>query len=162
MSLDVTTPDPPVIDGANEDQYEPDGSKHGELQTYLDGEENAWEEGFSEWAAETPLSEASYRALLDLGLIADLDFFWESETGEVGYESPEIDEGWKGRHPELDSWATVSAINEELDELGETVAGILTDYYVAWASESNVTETFGEQYNGRDDALSENERSRDE
>ncbi|WP_266076991.1 hypothetical protein [Haladaptatus caseinilyticus] len=162
MSLDVSTPDAPTIDGEREDQYEPDGAKRSDLQEYLDGEENAWEEGFSEWAAETPLSEESYRIILELGLLDRLDFFWDAETEEVRYESPEIGDGWLNLHPSLDSWSAVSEINEELDDLGETVAGVLTDYYVAWEAEKEVTKTFGDQYNGRDDALSENERDRDE
>ncbi|SIR05724.1 hypothetical protein SAMN05421858_1272 [Haladaptatus litoreus] len=162
MSLDVSTPDAPTIDGEREDQYEPDGENRGDLQEYLDGEENAWEEGFREWAAETPLSEESYRVLLDLDLLSDLDFFWDEESEEVQYESPEIENDWEELHPSLDSWSQVSEINEELDELGETVAGVLSDYYVAWDEEAEVTETFGEQYNARDDALPENERNRDE
>ncbi|GAA0200613.1 hypothetical protein ACFFQF_01165 [Haladaptatus pallidirubidus] len=162
MSLDVSTPDPPIIDGEREDQYEPDGEKRGDLQAYLDGEENAWEEGFGEWAAETSLSADSYRVLLDLDLLTELDFFWDEEATEVRYESPEIGENWEGQHPLLDSWSRVSEINEELDELGETVAGVLSDYYVAWEEERDMTETFGEQYNARDDDLRENERNRNE
>ncbi|WP_435153603.1 hypothetical protein [Haladaptatus sp. DFWS20] len=161
MSLDVSTPDAPTIDGESEDQYEPDGAKRSDLQEYLDGDENAWEEGFSEWASETSLSEDSYRIILELGLLNELDFFWDTETEEVGFESPEIGDDWKDRHPQLETWSTVSEINEEMDELGETVAGTLSDYYIAWEAEREVTETFGEQYNGRDDALSENERDRE-
>ena len=161
MSLDVPTPTAPTIyREARDEQYESDVDKRADLQSYLDDEENAWEEGFSDWADETALSVDAYRIALDLGFIEEFDFYWSPEREEVEYETPEIPDEWedKERYAEVDSWSTVSAINEELDELGETVAGLLTDYYVEWGSERDIVETFGDQYNGRDDAMPENIR----
>lgn len=161
MSLDVATPDAPTVyEETRDDQYESDVDKRADLQTYLDGEENAWEEGFDDWASETALSVDTYEIVLDLGLIEAFDFYWNPEEEEIEYEAPEIPDDWedKSRYVEIDSWSTVSAINEEMDELGETVAGLLTDYYVDWETERDIVETFGDQYNGRDDAMPENIR----
>lgn len=161
MSLDVATPTAPTIyREARDEQYESDVDKRADLQSYLDDEENAWEEGFSDWADETALSMDDYQIVLDLGFIEEFDFYWSPEREEVEYETPEIPDDWedKERYEEVDSWSTVSAVNEELDELGETVAGLLTDYYVEWGSERDIVETFGDQYNGRDDAMPENIR----
>jgi hypothetical protein len=161
MSLDVDTPTAPTIyEETRDDQYESDVDKRADLQDYLDGVENAWEEGFETWADETALSDDTYRAVLDLGLIEEFDFYWNPELEEVEYEAPEIPDDWeeRRRYADLDSWSTVSAINEEMDDLGETVAGILDDYYVEWGTERDVVETFGDQYNGRDDEIPENIR----
>ncbi|EFW92439.1 hypothetical protein ZOD2009_09028 [Haladaptatus paucihalophilus DX253] len=161
MSLDVTTPAAPTIyELTRDDQYESDVHKRADLQTYLDGEENAWHEGFSAWAAETALSVDAYHIALDLGCIAAFDFYWDPELEEVAYEAPEIPDDWedRSRYADIDSWSTVSAINEEMDALGETVAGVLTEYYVDWESERDIVETFGDQYNGRDDAMPEHIR----
>lgn len=161
MSLDVDVPAAPTIyEETRDDQYESDVDKRADLQAYLNGVENAWEEGFETWADETALSDDAYRAVLDLGLIEEFDFYWNPEMEEVEYEAPEIPDDWeeRGRYADLDSWSTVSAINEEMDDLGETVAGILDDYYVEWGTERDVVETFGDQYNGRDDEMPENVR----
>lgn len=120
--------------------------------------------GFSEWAAETPLAEDEYRTIRELDLIESFDFHWDEAAGEVAYDAPEIPQNWEAieRFSIVDSWSTVSAINEELDALGETVAGVLTDYYVDWETEEHVVETFGEQFNARDDVLTEAQDEREE
>ena len=100
------------------------------------------------------LSEETYDLVLEFGFIEELNFFWDEEFDEVRYEAPEIPDDWKTRdeYSMLDSWSTVSSINEEVDRLGETVANLLTDYYVDWETEADIVETYGDQYNGRDDA----------
>jgi hypothetical protein len=154
----VSVPEPPTVYRETRDEeYVTDASKRADIQEYFDGMENAWEEGFSEWASETTLTEDEYRLLTDLDLLETLDWSWDETAGRVTYETGRIPADWKTL-PEfdaIDSWSTVSAINEELDELGRTVAGILTDYYVAWEAEDRVVKTFGDQYNGRDDVLTD-------
>lgn len=48
------------------------------------------------------------------------------------------------------------------EELGQTATGTLTDYNVAWVSEDRIVQTFGDQFNGRDDALTDSQNASDE
>lgn len=165
MSLNVPTPDPPAIyRGFRDEEYQSDISKRADIQEYFDGMENAWGEAFGEWASETGLTEGEYRAMLDLGFLASLDFHYDELAREVTYEAPQIPDDWKtvDKFSALDSWSTVSAINEEIDELGETVAGVLTNYYIAWESEADVVETFGNQFNARDEVLTDMQNARED
>jgi hypothetical protein len=165
MSLDVLPPEPPTVyRETRDDEYHADVSKRADVQEYMDGVENAWEEGFGEWASETSLTEAEYRVMTDLGFVEELDFRWDEETRQVTYFAPRIPDDWQTneRFSTVDSWSTVSVINEEVDDLGETVAGVLTDYYVAWESEERVVKTFGDQFNGRDDVLTDTQNAREE
>lgn len=156
MSLEVPTPEAPTIyDETRGDEYEPDAAQRANLQAYFETED-AWVEGFTEWATTTPLTEREYAIIDDLKMIRDFDFYWDPETEHVEYEAPEIPDTWETQdvHRDLDTWSTVSAINEELDALGRSVADLLTDYYVDWEAED---ELFGEQFNARDDVVPESE-----
>lgn len=160
MSVDITTPDSPRVYRENRDEeYVPSETRRADIQDYLDGSENAWQEGFGDWASETTISDESFLLLGTLGMFERFDFRWEPETGRVDYDAPRIPVDWQttDRYSALDSWDTVSEINEELDDLGETVAGVLSDYYLAWETDSYVVDTFGSQFNGYEDGHDENE-----
>ena len=164
MSLDVSTPDPPsVYRTARDEEYETDASKRADIQAYLVGSENAWEEGFSQWAVETSLAEDEYRLILEAGLLDEFDFYWDDEAGSVSYTAPDVPGDWETnpRFSWIDSWSTASAVDETLDDLGETVAGVLTDYFLAWEEEAHVVDTFGSQFNGRDDVLTDVQDARE-
>jgi len=165
MSLDVTPPDPPRIFDETREEYEYDEARRADVQAFFENE-NAWGEGFEEWAEETRLSAAEYAAVRELGLIRTFDFHWDADAERVAYDAPAIPDDWADRDypPVLDSWATVSKVNEELDDLGRTVADLLTDYYVDWRAreelDSEYRQLFGEQFNARDDDVSEDELER--
>jgi hypothetical protein len=141
MSLDVTVPAPPTLDRVDPNEYDDadvvgdTDYKRDELEALL--REGAWEEAFTEWAAETGLDEREFGIVTDLGMIEQFDFFWDSFAERVGYHAPGIPEDWKERnyHPELDSWGTVSGINAALTELGQIVCDVLLDEYVDWETE---------------------------
>jgi len=168
MSLDVPTPDPPDVyrEDRDEEYVEEvaEGSRRADIEEYLAGSENAWAEGFDEWATETSLAEDEYRAVAEAGLLEEFDFYWDDEAEIVGFSAPEIPDGWETdpRFSWVDSWSTASAVTEELDDLGETVAGVLTDYFLAWEDEDHVVDTFGVQFNGRDDVLTDVENARED
>jgi hypothetical protein len=153
MHPDVSTPDPPTVSRASRDDGYADGAKRADIQAYLAGTENAWDEGFSEWAAETSLTEAAYRAVAAVGLFDEFDFYWDETADRVAYTAPQLrsDPETTRRLSALDTGESASAIDEELDELGATVAGVLTAYFVGWEADSDVVDTFGSQYNARDD-----------
>jgi len=141
MSLDVEPPEPPELEEMNPNEYE-DAEiigeteyRRDELETFLN--EGAWETAFSEWAAETDLTEESFEIAMDLELIQRFDFFWDSHADRVGYHAPGIPENWKEReyHPALDSWGTVSSINASLTELGQRVCEVLKAEYIDWETE---------------------------
>ncbi|WP_255149691.1 hypothetical protein [Halorarius halobius] len=141
MALHVSPPEPPELESQfDADAYDDvevmgDDYRREELQEYL--EAGAWAEAFDEWAAHTELDEDDWRVVSDLDLVAEFDFFWDDFADRVGYHAPGLPEDWKQRdlHPGLDSWATVSAINAALTELGRTVSDHLKDEYIEWESE---------------------------
>ena len=141
MSLDVDLPSPPtLVDEVDPEEYEDvtvvaDADyRREELETYLT--EGAWEEAFTEWAAETDMTVQEFEIAKDLDLIQQFDFFWDDFADRVGYHAPGIPEDWRSRdlHPELQSWGTVSSINASLTELGQHVCDILKERYIEWES----------------------------
>ncbi|WP_137290323.1 hypothetical protein [Natronorubrum halophilum] len=160
MVLDAEPPSPPSLAVEDAEEYEIDRYQHEKLAEYL--EQGAWEEGFSEWMPGTDLTATEYAIVRDLDLVDDFEFIWNDDIDEVDHLAPTIPEDWTDRkvHPDLDSTVTVDLIETELDDLGEIVADVLTDYYVDWEDEQDV---FGPQFNAQDDSLSEAEYSdRDE
>lgn len=141
MSLDVAPPDPPALEGIDPNEYEDaevvgdTDYKRDELEAFL--REGAWEESFEQWAAETGMSESDFEIMLDLEMIEQFDFFWDSFAERVGYHAPGIPEDWKERnfHPDIESWGTVSSINASLTELGQIVCDVLKDEYIDWETE---------------------------
>ncbi|MFT4946873.1 MAG: hypothetical protein ACI8TL_001110, partial [Natronomonas sp.] len=99
MSLDVAVPDPPELEGMDPNEYDDaevvgdTDYKRDELERFLD--EGAWEEAFEQWAAETEMTEADFEIMLDLAMIEQFDFFWDSFAERVGYHAPGIPENWK-------------------------------------------------------------------
>jgi hypothetical protein len=141
MALDVPVPDPPELAAVDPNEYEDadvvgDAEyRRAEIEEFLAA--GAWEEAFTEWAAETSLDERAYGIVRDLALLAEFDFFWDAFAGRVGYHAPGIPEDWQERdyHPALDSWGTVSGINAALTELGQTVCDVLLAAYIEWETE---------------------------
>ncbi|WP_148415868.1 hypothetical protein [Haloferax sp. KTX1] len=139
--LDVPVPDPPSLPTVDPNQYDDaqvaaDADfKRAELEEFL--EAGAWADAFEAWAAETPVTEAQWEVVLDLGLLTYFDFFWDDFADRVGYHAPGIPEDWKERelHPDLTSWGEVSSINAGLTELGQEVCDVLKDDYIDWESE---------------------------
>ncbi|WP_410767465.1 hypothetical protein [Haloferax sp. DFSO60] len=165
MGLDVPTPNPPSsYREARDDEYVSDGTRRAEIRAYLTGTENAWGEGFTEWTIDTSLTETEYDVVVELGLLAEFDFYWDDERQRIEYTAPKIPDDWETSETfdSFDSWETVSAINGELDNLGETVAGVLTNYYVSWDSEDGVVDMFGSQFNARDDVLTDVQDAKEE
>ena len=140
MPLDVDPPDPPTLSPAvDPDEYEDaevasddDDYRRAELADALAA--GAWDEAFEGWAATASMDEAAWGVVDDLDLIAEFDFFWDGFAGRIGYHAPGIPEDWKEReyHPDLESWATVSAINAGLTELGQVVCDVIQEEYVDW------------------------------
>jgi hypothetical protein len=141
MALHVSPPEPPRLEtNFDADDYDDvevlgDDYRREELQEYL--EAGAWAEAFDEWAAHAELDEAEWGVVTDLHMTDEFDFFWDDFADRVGYHAPGIPEDWKERevHPDLDSWASVSAINAGLTELGRTVSDLLKEEYIEWESE---------------------------
>jgi len=141
MALDVAVPDPPELEGMDPNEYE-DAEVVGEADYRREEIESvlrdgAWEEAFSEWAADASMTETDFTAVRDLGLLGRFDFFWDSHANRVGYHAPGLPEDWKERniHPEIDSWGTVSAINAGLTELGQVACEVLKAEYIDWEAE---------------------------
>ena len=141
MALDVATPDPPDLEAMDPNEYE-DAEVVGdtdyrreEIESFL--RDGAWEEAFTEWAADTGMTEEDFAVVCDLGLLERFDFFWDSHADRVGYHAPGLPEDWKEReiHPDIESWGTVSAINAGLTELGQVVCDVLKDDYIDWETD---------------------------
>jgi hypothetical protein len=141
MALDVATPDPPELEAMDPNEYE-DAEVVGdtdyrreEIESFL--REGAWEQAFTEWAADAGMTEADFAVVRDLELLERFDFFWDSHADRVGYHAPGLPEDWKEReiHPDIDSWGTVSAINAGLTELGQVVCEVLKDEYIDWETD---------------------------
>lgn len=141
MSLNVETPAPPELQEMNPNEYE-DAEVVGdtdyrrkELAEFL--EDGAWERAFEEWAAATDIDESEFDIVLDLDLLEQFDFFWDSHADRVGYHAPGLPEDWKERdlHPNIGSWGTVSGINAGLTELGQLVCEVLKDGYIDWETD---------------------------
>jgi len=141
MALDVEAPDPPELEQVDPNEYD-DAEVVGdtdyrreEIEAFFG--EGAWKEAFEQWARTTDLDAEEFQIVLDLGMIGQFDFFWDSFAERVGYHAPGIPEDWKEReyHPDIDSWGTVSGINAGLTELGQIVCDVLKDDYIDWESE---------------------------
>jgi hypothetical protein len=141
MGLDVEPPAPPELEpNLDPDEYDDaevsgDDYRREELQAFL--EDGAWAQAFEEWAAHAEMDADDWRIALDLGLPSRFDFFWDDFADRVGYHAPGLPEDWKTRdlHPDLDSWATVSAINAGLTELGQVVCETLKADYIDWEAD---------------------------
>jgi hypothetical protein len=141
MSLDVDVPEPPTLEGIDPNEYEDaeivgdTDYRRDELEQFL--REGAWEESFDRWADDTEMTESDFEIMLELGMIGEFDFFWDSFAERVGYHAPGIPEDWKERnyHPDIESWGTVSSINASLTELGQIVCDVLKDEYIDWETE---------------------------
>lgn len=141
MGLDVEIPEPPTLNAVDPNEYEDaevvgdTNYRREELEEFL--RDGAWREAWDEWTADTDLTEEEWAIAIDIGLLEQFDFFWDSFAERVGYHAPGIPEDWKERrlHPDLETWGAVSSINASLTELGQIVCDVLKDEYIDWESE---------------------------
>lgn len=161
MSLDVSTPDPPIVSDrtAGDTYHDPD--RRAEIQAFF-GLENAWGEAFEEWTKVTSLTPDEYAIVVDLDLLAGFDFYWNVDFEHVEYEVPPVGDGRdETAHSMLASSETVADIQDALEDLGQAVADTLTEYYIDTEPtddpDSPYHRLFGEQFNGADDDRPENE-----
>ena len=134
MALDVETPEEPDVTnrgfpaGMDFEADETPGSeadfRREEVEEVL--REGAWEEAFREWAEYTDLNEAEYRAAGELGLLRQLDFYWDPVVETLRFDVPDVPaDGSLGEE-------LASRVSAELADLGETVIDRLADGYVDW------------------------------
>lgn len=141
MTLDVETPDSPELEETDPNEYDDaevvgdTDYKRDEIEQLL--KQGAWEQAFSEWAEQSELDEREFQIVLDLDMLQQFDFFWDSFAERVGYHAPGIPEDWKERnyHEDIASWGTVSGINAGLTELGQIVCDVLKNDYIEWETE---------------------------
>ncbi|SEV94280.1 hypothetical protein [Natrinema salifodinae] len=136
MTLDVEIPDPPTLSGPQDpgdydavdepDERTGDDTRREELADFLAA--GAWEDVFDEWAAHTYLTEDEFRAVRELGLLDELDFYWNPAAADVGYRAPAVPAELPETHDDLDA-DDIEDIEEELDDLARMVSEALeTDY----------------------------------
>lgn len=100
-------------------------------------EAGAWARAFGEWTEHTDLTEDDWGLVLDLGLIDRFDFWWDADDEHIRYTPPVIPDDWTtdDRYPSITTLAQISAINDALDELGQTVQDLLQQEYADWNTE---------------------------
>jgi hypothetical protein len=143
MGLDVETPDPPTLRGPGDpgdydavdesdetDDPVGDDCRREELAGFL--REGAWTRAFDEWTAHTFLSEAEFELVTALDLLEELDFYWNTATGDVGYRAPPAPsrEELPAPYDEQFDTGDLQGIEEELDGLARTVTEVLEAEYV--------------------------------
>ena len=141
MVVTAEPPESPSLEAIDPNEYEDaevvgdTDYKREEIESLLN--DGAWAEAFERWRTTTDLDDDGFSIAREIGMLSEFDFFWDSFADRVGYHAPGIPEDWKQRdlHPELKSWATVSAINAGLTELGQEVCEVLYDEYIDWESE---------------------------
>ena len=140
MGLDVDTPDPPSLsdpqdvgdyDAVEEtDERVGDDYRREELAGAL--EDGAWKRAFEEWSDHTLLTAEEYELVVALGLVEELDFYWNPASEDVGYRVPavpshrELPSPYDERFEEGD----LDGVEEELDGLARTVTEVLETQYV--------------------------------
>ncbi|MFC6767608.1 hypothetical protein [Natrinema soli] len=137
MTLDVEVPDPPRLRGPQDpgdydavdepEEWTGDDVRREELADFLDA--GAWEDAFDEWSANASLTEDEFRALLERGLFAELDFYWNQSAEDVGYRTPPVPDELASTHDGLDQ-SDIDDLEEALDSLGRTVSEVLENDYI--------------------------------
>lgn len=146
--MDVPTP-PDLTNRAVPDQFDADepisdqALRREELEAILG--RGAWQEGFDEWARYTDLTEADVELAERLGLFRALDFYWDGDAAKLRYVVPEVPESWGEQAGE--EHADRVTLQEELDDLGRTVADTIALDYVDWGDGEDLVwgvDTFGQ------------------
>lgn len=135
MTLDVAIPDPPDLSNRGapeefewtEDTGGAEDFRREELEALL--KDGAWAEGFNEWGEYTSMDEQQVRAVEDLGLFEEFDFYWDPTQDRLRADPPELPEDWAEREATA-SWnsSTVAAVESELRDLADVVYETLEDY----------------------------------
>ncbi|WP_416841388.1 hypothetical protein [Haloferax sp. DFSO52] len=155
MSLDVENPSSPDLTNRGTPiEFSPDESigseadfRRAELEEFL--HDGAWKEAFEEWAVYTDLSDREYEQVLDLGLLDQVDFFWDPSASRVRFAIPPIPHEWPNG---TDISSKVSA---ELTDLGQTVVEMLEDGYIDWASDERAERVWSEEKSSEESTLEE-------
>jgi hypothetical protein len=135
MTLDVSIPEPPDLSNRGapeefewtEDTGGAEDFRREELEALL--KDGAWAEGFNEWGEYMSMDEQQVRAVEDLGLFHEFDFYWDPTQDRLRADPPELPEDWAEREATA-SWnsSTVGAVESELQDLGDVVHEVLEDY----------------------------------
>ena len=153
MGLDVDIPEPPQLSNRGvPSEFEAVGGagdlRRDELEGVLDA--GAWNEAFEEWAEYTDLTAEEFAIAQSLGLVEELDVFWDPTDARLRVEVPAVPEDWADRVDEAppDPAGLAWKLEYELADLGETLLEMLEDGYVDWGSEESEDvvwseETFG-------------------
>lgn len=140
MGLDVDTPDPPSLHGPQgvgdydavdeTDDEVGDDYRREQLAGFL--AEGAWDWAFGEWADHTLLAGEEFEVVTALGLLDELDFYWNPATGDVGYRVPTVPSPAALPSPYAERFeeGDLDGIEEELDALARTVTAVLETEYV--------------------------------
>ncbi|WP_191967172.1 MULTISPECIES: hypothetical protein [Haloferax] len=144
MALDVENPSPPdmtnrgvptELDLTETYGIESDFRRE-ELQEYL--HDGAWKEAFEEWTEYTDLSDTEYEQVLELGLIEQLDFFWDPVEERLQSVVPDMPDEWP-RGIDISS-----KVRTELSDLGDAVTEMLEDGYVDWGTKGRSEKAWSE------------------
>ena len=154
MAIDVPVPEPPDLSNRGRprsfewDESETLGSEdfyREDIEDLL--QQDAWREGFEEWAAYTDLDEELFRVVDDLGLFQAFDFYRDPTDGHLRFDAPTVPEDWHERDvsASLDS-KSISLIDAELQDLARAVHETLQTYLPEAGEGSDWDEdTFGER-----------------
>ena len=133
MALDMETPDPPDVTNRQvprsleEIDVRLEDLRRGEIETAL--REGAWREGFEEWAEYADVDDDSVAMTVDEELYQAFDFYYDPEGDQVRAVPPSLPQDWA----EAVDASTAAELRTALDDLGETVADLLTQEYLDWA-----------------------------
>lgn len=129
MALDVELPDPPDLTNRGVpsvfeevDEVGPGADlRREELEVAL--RDGAWREAFEEWAEYTDIEDAEFRALVDRGLVGELDVFWDPGDERLRFEVPTVPPS-VGSDPDR--------LENELTDLARILVGELAEGYLDW------------------------------
>jgi hypothetical protein len=133
MAVDIEPPAPPdvtnrqVPEGLDAVDVHLEDLRRGEIETAL--RDGAWQEGFEEWAEYADVAATSLEMAVDRALFQAFDFYYAPDGEQVRAVPPTPPEDWVA---EADR-STVSELRTALDDLGETVAELLSRDYLDWA-----------------------------
>lgn len=153
MALDVAVPEPPRLSNravpSELEAVEAVGGagdlRREELEAVLAS--GAWREAFAEWAAYTDLTDEEYDLVRDLGLLQELDVFWDPSEARLRAEPPTLPDGWEDRVDvsPSDARRLGSTLAAELAELAQTLVEMLEDGYVDWGETGETDPVWSEE-----------------
>ncbi|KAB1185374.1 MULTISPECIES: hypothetical protein [Haloferax] len=145
MALDVESPNHPDLTNqgtpselaASEVIGSESDLRREELERFLG--DGAWNEAFEEWAEYTDLSQTEYEAILERGLVEQIDFFWDPVETRLRFVIPPVPDEWP------DGRDISSKVRTELTDLGQAVIEMLEDGYVDWEDKDRSEKVWSEE-----------------